>query len=124
VLSPDPIDETRRFQSLGEYLVSLARIKSLAPTVLKGGHGEDVVDYDEHFHRLYRFTQARQTKLLGLMPREGATAWAASSLLFPHADGYHKFLALSEASAHLDYAVAEKRLNVERRNSQDIYFLP
>jgi glyoxylase-like metal-dependent hydrolase (beta-lactamase superfamily II) len=124
VLSPDPIDGSRRFQSLGEYLVSLARIKSLAPTVLKGGHGEDVMDYDEHFHRLYRFTQARQTKLLGLMPREGTNAWEASSLLFPDADGYHKFLALSEASAHLDYAVAEKRLSVERRNNQDIYLLP
>ncbi|HLF82909.1 MAG TPA: MBL fold metallo-hydrolase, partial [Blastocatellia bacterium] len=27
VLSPDPIDPSRRFQSLGEYLVSLARIR-------------------------------------------------------------------------------------------------
>ena len=40
VLSPDPIDEKRRFQSLGEYLVSLARLRALAPTVLKGGHGD------------------------------------------------------------------------------------
>src|SRR5215213_1384429 len=28
VLSPDPYDETKRFQSLGEYLVSLARIRA------------------------------------------------------------------------------------------------
>jgi len=29
VWNPDPIDNTRRFQSLGEYLVSLARIRTL-----------------------------------------------------------------------------------------------
>ena len=80
VLSPDPIDSTRRFQSLGEYLVSLARIRSLAPTVLKGGHGDDVTDYDEHFHRLYRFTKARQSKLLSVLPKNGATAWETSMM--------------------------------------------
>ncbi|MFY9607137.1 MAG: MBL fold metallo-hydrolase [Blastocatellia bacterium] len=124
VLSPDPIDEKRRFQSLGEYLVSLARIRSLAPTVLKGGHGDDVTDYDEHFHRLYRFTQMRQSKLMGLLPREGITAWEASSLLFPEAKGYHRFLALSETVAHLDYAVAESKLASERRCGRDLYRLP
>ena len=124
VLSPDPVDEKRRFQSLGEYLVSLARIRSLAPTVLKGGHGDDVTDYDEHFHRLFRFTQTRQTKLLGLLPREGATAWEASSLLFPDARGYHRFLALSETVAHLDYAVAENKLANERKHGRDVYRLP
>src|SRR5262249_43751708 len=35
VLSPDPLDPSRRFPSLGEYLVSLARIRALAPTVSK-----------------------------------------------------------------------------------------
>ncbi|HLG13782.1 MAG TPA: MBL fold metallo-hydrolase [Blastocatellia bacterium] len=121
VLSPDPLDGKRRFQSLGEYLVSLARLRSLAPTVLKGGHGDDVTDYDEHFMRLYRFTQRRQTKLLSLMPRNGATAWHAASLLFPDATGYHRFLALSETVAHLDYAVAENKLMIERRGAEDTY---
>src|SRR5215510_5949594 len=124
VLSPDPIDSTRRFQSLGEYLVSLARIRGLAPTVLKGGHGDDVTDYDEHFHRLYRFTKSRQSKLLSLLPKTGATAWEASMQLFPDAHGYHRFLALSETVAHLDYAVAENKLVVERRDERETYELP
>jgi glyoxylase-like metal-dependent hydrolase (beta-lactamase superfamily II) len=123
VLSPDPIDGTRRFQSLGEYLVSLARIRGLAPTVLKGGHGDDVTDYDEHFHRMYRFTNARQSKLLGLLPKNGATAWEASMLLFRDAGGYHRFLALSETVAHLDYAVSEGKLVVERNGEQETYRL-
>jgi glyoxylase-like metal-dependent hydrolase (beta-lactamase superfamily II) len=124
VLSPDPIDHTRRFQSLGEYLVSLARIRELAPTVLKGGHGDDVTDYDEHFHRLYRFTKERQSKLLSLLPKNGASAWEASMLLFPNAHGYHRFLALSETVAHLDYAVSENKLAVVRREEQEVFQHP
>lgn len=121
VLSPDPVDEQRRFQSLGEYLVSLARLRGLAPTVLKGGHGDDVSDYDEHFHRLYRFTEARQAKLLAMVPKQGTTAWAAALQLFPNAGGYHRFLALSETVAHLDYAVAEGKLAMTRKDGHDLY---
>ncbi|HSB08266.1 MAG TPA: MBL fold metallo-hydrolase [Blastocatellia bacterium] len=123
VLSPDPIDQKRRFQSLGEYLVSLARIRTLAPTVLKGGHGDDVIDYDEHFHRMYRFTNARQSKLLSALPKSGATAWEASMRLFPQAHGYHRFLALSETVAHLDYAVSESKLAVDKSGERETYRL-
>jgi hypothetical protein len=59
-----------------------------------------------------------------LLPREGTTAWEASSLLFPEARGYHRFLALSETVAHLDYAVSESKLVVERKGEQDAYRLP
>jgi glyoxylase-like metal-dependent hydrolase (beta-lactamase superfamily II) len=124
VLSPDPVDEKKRFQSLGEYLVSLSRLRSLAPTLLRGGHGDDVTDYDEHFNRLYRHTQSRQAKLIGLLPKNGSNAWDASETLFPTAKGYHKFLALSETSAHLDFAVSENKLVIERKEEQDIYALP
>lgn len=124
ILSPDPINPKRRFQSLGEYLVSLARVRALAPTLVKGGHGDDVTDFDEHFHRMYRFTKSRQSKLIGLLPKEGTTAWEASMNLFPDAGGYHRFLALSETVAHLDYAVAEQKLGVERKGQHEIYRLP
>jgi glyoxylase-like metal-dependent hydrolase (beta-lactamase superfamily II) len=121
VLSPDPVDEGRRFQSLGEYLVSLARIRGLGPTVLKGGHGEDVDDFDEHFNRLIRFTMERQSKLISMLPRVGATAWEASIALFPDAKSYHRFLALSETVAHLDYAASEGRIVLENRGGKDTY---
>jgi glyoxylase-like metal-dependent hydrolase (beta-lactamase superfamily II) len=124
VLSPDPINPKRRFQSLGEYLVSLARVRALAPTLVKGGHGDDVTDFDEHFHRMYRFTNSRQSKLMSLLPKDGTTAWDASMMLFPDAGGYHRFLALSETVAHLDYAVAENKLTVERKGEHEIYQLP
>jgi glyoxylase-like metal-dependent hydrolase (beta-lactamase superfamily II) len=121
VLNPDPIDPARRFQSLGEYLVSLARVKSIAPTILKGGHGDDVADYDEYFNRLYHFTRARQSKLLSLLPRDGSTAWDASFKLFPGAQGENRFLALSETIAHLDFAVAEGKLSSRKQGEAEIY---
>jgi glyoxylase-like metal-dependent hydrolase (beta-lactamase superfamily II) len=121
VLNPDPIDPARRFQSLGEYLVSLARLKSIAPTILKGGHGDDVADYDEYFNRLYQFTRSRQSKLLSLLPQSGTTAWDASFKLFPGAKGENRFLALSETIAHLDFAVAEGKLSTHQDGEAEIY---
>src|SRR6185295_3548119 len=47
ILAPDPVDPTRRFRSLDEYLVSLARIRALSPTLLYGGHGEPITDFEE-----------------------------------------------------------------------------
>jgi glyoxylase-like metal-dependent hydrolase (beta-lactamase superfamily II) len=121
VLSPDPVDSSRRFQSLGEYLVSLARLRSMGPTVLKGGHGDDVTDFEEHFQRLYRFTSRRQEKLLSVLPKNGSTAWDATDLLFPNAKGYDRFLALSETIAHLDYAASEGKLVLEPSAREDRY---
>lgn len=121
VLSIDPIDDSRRFQSLGEYLVSLARLRALSPTLLRGGHGADVTDYEEYFTRLYGFTRSRQSRLLSLLPKTGASAWEVSTLLFPNVKGYHRFLALSEASAHLDYAADEGKLMIENREGREVF---
>src|SRR5256886_10804177 len=66
ILSPDPIDSTRRFRSLAEYLVSLARVRSLAPTLVLGGHGDPVHDFEELFTRYLRAIRERQAKNIGL----------------------------------------------------------
>lgn len=121
VLNADPIDPKRRFPSLGEYLVSLARIRSLAPTLIKTSHGDDVTDYEEHFHRSIRQIQDRQTKVISLIPKQGITAWEMSKLLFPKVDNLNRFLATSEASAHLDLAVAEEKLRMERQGEMEIF---
>lgn len=121
VLNADPIDPKRRFPSLGEYLVSLARIRSLAPTLIKTSHGDDVTDYEEHFHRSIRQIQDRQSKVIGQVPKQGVTAWEMSKLLFPKVDNLNRFLATSEASAHLDLAVAEEKLRMERQGEMEIF---
>jgi glyoxylase-like metal-dependent hydrolase (beta-lactamase superfamily II) len=124
VLNVDPLDPRRRFRSLGEYLVSLARIRSLSPTWLKVGHGEDVTDMEEYFNWLCRATFERQRLLLARLPRQGATGWEMALRLFPNISEQHQFLAVSEAMAHLDYAVAEGKLVVERTRGKDVYRLP
>jgi glyoxylase-like metal-dependent hydrolase (beta-lactamase superfamily II) len=121
VLSPDPIDPTKRFPSLAEYLVSLARLRSFAPTLVYGGHGDEVHDYDELFNRYIRTVQERQSQVIKLVPKEGTNAWQVSQEMFPDADDVHRFLAVSEAVAHLDLAHSEGKLALELNGLTEIY---
>jgi glyoxylase-like metal-dependent hydrolase (beta-lactamase superfamily II) len=125
ILSPDPVDPTRRFRSLAEYLVSLARLRSLHPTLVYGGHGEPVSDYEELFNRYLRAIGERQTEVIRLVPKQGATAWDISLELFPGAGDVHRFLATSEAVAHLDLAHSEGKLAVEMSSDgRELYRKP
>jgi glyoxylase-like metal-dependent hydrolase (beta-lactamase superfamily II) len=121
VLSPDPIDPSKRFPSLAEYLVSLARLRAFAPTLVHGGHGEPVHDYEELFNRYVRAIGERQNSVIGLIPKEGATAWDIARAMFPGADDVHRFLAVSEAVAHLDLAQTEGKIAVEFSGLKEVY---
>jgi glyoxylase-like metal-dependent hydrolase (beta-lactamase superfamily II) len=121
VLNRDPINPDRRFPSLGEYLVSLARIRSLAPTLIRTSHGDDVTDYEEHFHRLVRHIHERLAKVISLVPKHGVTAWDMSKMMFPNASDINRFLAVSETVANLDLAVAEGKLRIELNGAVEIY---
>src|SRR5215204_2315012 len=121
VLSPDPVDPARRFRSLAEYLVSLARLRSFSPTLVYGGHGDPVEDYEELFNRYLRAINERQTDIIRLIPKTGATAWDVAVELFPGSDDVHRFLAVSETVAHLDYAHTEGKLAVELTQGREVY---
>jgi glyoxylase-like metal-dependent hydrolase (beta-lactamase superfamily II) len=121
ILSPDPVDPSRRFRSLAEYLVSLARLRSLSPTLVHGGHGEDVTDYEELFNRYLRAINERQADVIRLIPKTGATAWDVAQELFPGTDDVHRFLAVSESVAHLDLAHSEGKLAVEFNGDREVY---
>ena len=121
VLSPDPIDPSRRFPSLAEYLVSLARLRSFAPTLVYGGHGDPVHDYEELFNRYFRAIRERQAEVIGLVPKTGATAWEVALAMFPEADHLHRFLAVSEAVAHLDLAHSEAKIDLELSGPKEVY---
>lgn len=121
VLSPDPIDRSRRFRSLAEYLVSLARLRSFAPTMVFGGHGDPVHDFEELFNRYLRLIRERQAEIIRLLPKNGATAWETSRGLFPDTDDVHSFLAVSEAVAHLDYAHSEGKIGMEMNDGCEVY---
>src|SRR5207237_8394981 len=92
---------------------SLGRHGSRSPRLGYGGHGEPVSDYEELFNRYLRAISERQTEVIRLIPRAGATAWDISLELFPGAGDVHRFLAVSEAVAHLDLAHSEGKLALE-----------
>lgn len=123
ILSPDPIDPERRFRSLAEYLVSLARLRELRPTLAYGGHGEPVTDFEEIFNRYVRAIDDRQKKVISLIGPSGSTAFEIAARLFPDAieRDVHRFLAISEAAAHLDYAEGEGKAVIELKDGVEIY---
>lgn len=126
MLSPDPLDPGRRFNSLAEYLVSLAKIRSYAPTMVYGGHGEPVLDFEEIFHRYVRAIDERQKNAISLVSKAGSTAYEIALRMFPISDGpsVHNYLAVSEAVAHLDYAVGNGKLFLESKDGVEIYRKP
>ena len=123
VLSPDPVDPGRRFPSLAEYLVSLAKLRSFSPTLAYGGHGEPVTDFEEIFNRYVRAIDDRQKKVVALVPSGGTTAFEMAKLLFSSSFDHdvHRFLAISEAVAHLDLAEAEGKIAIELRDGVEVY---
>ena len=123
IVSPDPIDTNRRFKSLAEYLVSLAKIRSYSPTLIYGGHGEAITDFEEIFNRYVRAIDERQRKVISLVSKNGATAFDVAQKLFPNAidADVHRFLAISEAIAHLDYAETEGKIAVEIKEGVEFY---
>jgi glyoxylase-like metal-dependent hydrolase (beta-lactamase superfamily II) len=123
IISPDPVDPARRFRSLSEYLVSLARIREQRPTLIYGGHGEPITDFDEIFNRYVRAIDERQRKVLSLLSPNGSTAFEAAQVLFPNAanDDVHRFLAVSETIAHLDHAESEGKIGLELKDGIEVY---
>ena len=123
IVSPDPVDKEKRFKSLAEYLVSLARIRSFSPTLVYGGHGEPIYDFEEIFNRYVRAIDERQRRVISLVSGEGVTAFDVAQKLFPNAieKDVHRFLAISESVAHLDYAETEGKIAVEFKEGVELY---
>jgi glyoxylase-like metal-dependent hydrolase (beta-lactamase superfamily II) len=123
IVSPDPIDPARRFPSLGEYLVSLARLREFRPTLTYGGHGEPITDFEEIFHRYVRAIDERQRRVVSMVSKEGITAFEVASKLFPTSFDHdvHRFLAISEAIAHLDHAERERKIALETNAGVEVY---
>lgn len=123
IVSPDPINAEKRFKSLAEYLVSLARIRSFSPTLVYGGHGEPIADYEEIFNRYVREIDERQRNVVALVTDEGVTAYETARKLFPNAidRDVHRFLAISETVAHLDYAEQTGKIAVETKEGVEYY---
>ncbi|MDX6613432.1 MAG: hypothetical protein QOD75_2618, partial [Blastocatellia bacterium] len=84
-------------------------------------HGDVVHDYDELFHRYVRAIDERQAQVIGLISKAGASAWEISRAMFPQTDDVHRFLAVSEAVAHLDLAHSAGKLALELAGEREVY---
>jgi hypothetical protein len=73
------------------------------------------------FNRYFRAIRDRQTEVIRLLPKTGATAWEIAAEMFPGADDVHQFLAVSEAVAHLDLAHSEGKIELEIGDSKEVY---
>ncbi len=115
ILAPHPLEPNQRFPSLSEFLVSLARIRNYRPTLVHGGHGEPITDFDEIFNRYVKAIENRQKNVIGLIEPSGSTAFDVAKRLFPSSFDHdvHRFLAISEAIAHLDLAFSEGKVGME-----------
>ena len=123
ILAPHPVDPSKRFPSLAEYLISLAKLRSFSPTLAYGGHGGPVTDFEEIFHRYVRAIDERQKKVISLVSNGGTTAFDVAKQLFPDSFDHdvHRFLAISESIAHLDYAESEGKVGVEMSSGVEFY---
>ncbi|NNE98493.1 MAG: MBL fold metallo-hydrolase [Pyrinomonadaceae bacterium] len=123
IISPDPLNEEMRFKSLSEYLVSLAKLRNESPTLVYGGHGEPITDFEEIFNRYRRAIDERQKNVIGIVNKNGVTAWDVAKTLFPDAidQDVHRFLAISESVAHLDYAESSNKIAVEINDGVEYY---
>ena len=88
-----------------------------------GGHGEPIDDFEEIFNRYVRAIDERQKRVIGLVEQNGVTAFDVAQRLFPDAidKDVHRFLAISEAVAHLDYAEMQGKIAVEFKDGVEVY---
>jgi hypothetical protein len=59
--------------------------------------------------------------VIALVDKAGVTAWDVAQKMFPGADDVHRFLAVSEAVAHLDLAHSEGKIALELKGPVEVY---
>jgi glyoxylase-like metal-dependent hydrolase (beta-lactamase superfamily II) len=122
LIAADPRGQSQRFPSLRAYLETLSRLLALAPSLIYPGHGEKVDDLQACCDRALEHIGRRQVRLLELFPAQGATAWAMSRRLYCEDKDPRRYLALSDASAQIDYATAQGKLACELKDGIEYYY--
>lgn len=117
--------------SLGDYLNSLAQIRSLPVRLLLPAHRHDTGNFSVRTNELEIHHIQRITEVLDIVKHEpgltayqiaGRMAWSIRSQNWDDFPTTQKHFAVGEAMAHLDYLIS--RMRVERRdaNAQFRYY--
>ncbi|MGH9196534.1 MAG: MBL fold metallo-hydrolase, partial [Acidimicrobiia bacterium] len=129
-ISPNPLLEpegeppSRRRPSLKQYLDSLDYLESMDLRMVYPGHGPPITNAKANIRYMREHHHRRLDVIAGSLgsrgPR-GTTAYEVSRRLYPDAQEYNYFLALSEVVAHLDVLVQLGRAKQEVRDGVEFF---
>lgn len=122
ILEPEGDSPSRRRHSLKHYLETLDLLQSLDLQTVYPGHGPVIDNPKETIAFMRRHHARRLDQVSQCLTAGGATAFDVSAVLYPDARSYCRFLAVSEAAAHLDVLVAQGRAANEIRDDGVEYF--
>lgn len=122
ILEPEGDSPSRRRHSLKHYLETLDLLQSLDLTVVYPGHGPVITNPAETISYMREHHARRLDQVSGCLTAGGVTAFDVSAVLYPKAESYGRFLAVSDAIAHLDVLVEHGRAANEIKDDGVEYF--
>lgn len=122
VLEPEPESPRRRRNSLQQHLATLDKIQSMNLSCVYPGHGPAITDPTEAVVFLQRRHARRLDQVCDALPAGSSTAFDASVVMYPSAQGYSRLLAVWETVAHLHVLVERSRIRHEIREDGVEYF--
>ena len=122
ILEPEGDSPSRRRHSLKHYLETLDLLQSLDLKMVYPGHGPVITNPAETISYMRAHHARRLDQVVECLTAGGVTAFEVSRVLYPTAESYCRFLAVSDAIAHLDVLVEHGRAANEIRDDGVEYF--
>jgi glyoxylase-like metal-dependent hydrolase (beta-lactamase superfamily II) len=122
MLEPEGESPGRRRHSLKQYLATLDRLQSLDLSRVYPGHGPVITNPAETIAYMREHHARRLDQVSEWLVPGGSTAYDVAQILYPKAEGYARIMAVSEAMAHLDVLVEQRRAKNEIRENGVEFF--
>ncbi|HVL50643.1 MAG TPA: MBL fold metallo-hydrolase [Actinomycetota bacterium] len=122
ILEPEGDSPSRSRHSLKHYLETLDLLQSMELRTVYPGHGPVITNPGETISFMRQHHARRLDQVNDCLTAGGVTAFDVSVVLYPAAQSYCRFLAVSEAVAHLDVLVEQGRATNEIRDDGVEYF--
>jgi glyoxylase-like metal-dependent hydrolase (beta-lactamase superfamily II) len=126
-ISPNPLLEPsldepgERRRSLREYLDSLERMAKLDLEIAYPGHGDVITAPGKLIDSTIEHHFKRKVRVAGSLTEDGKSPYELAQEMYPKAEGYDVFLAVSEIVAHLDLVVDDGDARIEDRDGITYY---
>ncbi|MGG0716598.1 MBL fold metallo-hydrolase [Robertmurraya massiliosenegalensis] len=117
-VSPNPIlepplpGELERPKPMLQYNASLKKLLEPPMSLVYSGHGEEIIDKNEHIHNRLSRQHERAEKVKKMLEKEPLTIFEACQLLFPKVYERQLSLTMSETVGQIDYLMAQEEIDV------------